>query len=206
MFALCGTGRFCTSLIIKTHPLSLAPEAFPLSAVAVQDTSWLEANMTSRPISKKASLSRTNKAERNTLIEATRRKALDIAGWLQEKKALDVSVLDVSPFSSVADVMIILTAQSARHAQALADWLLEKFAENNIAYRGMEGYSEGRWILVDSNDILVHIFQEESRNFYNLDGLWFQSRSLLTHADTVIHPSAGSGQSSPTQQAGVEQS
>lgn len=117
------------------------------------------------------------------LNEAARGKALAIARWLEEKKAKDIVVLDVTPFSAVADVMVICTAQSARHAQALADWILERFAEQGIAYLGMEGYVEGRWVLVDGNDVLVHILQEESREFYNLDGLWARGNNLLAKPD-----------------------
>lgn len=108
----------------------------------------------------------------------TAEKALAMAAWLREKKAEDILVLDMCDVSPVAEAMIIVTAQGARHAQALADVLLQKLAESGLSYLGMEGYREGKWILVDCNDVLAHIFQEESRNFYNLDGLWSQCPSL----------------------------
>ncbi|PTN37646.1 ribosome silencing factor [Desulfonatronum sp. SC1] len=135
--------------------------------------------MKTRPATKEQTLAATPREIPGDLTEATQGQALAVAGWLEEKKARDISVLDVTPFSAVADVMVICSAQSARHAQALADWLLERYAEQGIGYLGMEGYTEGRWILVDGNDVLVHIFQEESREFYNLDGLWSRARSLL---------------------------
>ncbi len=135
--------------------------------------------MKTRPATKEQTLAATPRETPGALSEATQSKALAVAGWLEEKKARDISVLDVTPFSAVADVMVICSAQGARHAQALADWLLECYAEQGIGYLGMEGYTEGRWILVDGNDVLVHIFQEESREFYNLDGLWSRARSLL---------------------------
>ncbi|SDB26230.1 ribosome silencing factor RsfS/YbeB/iojap [Desulfonatronum thiosulfatophilum] len=138
-----------------------------------------------RPISKMDTLSPTNLERPKSPNPEAKDTALAVAAWLEEKKGVNVNVLDVSPFSSVADVMVIVTAQGPRHAQALADWLLEKFAENGGSYLGMEGYSEGLWILVDANDILIHIFQEETRKFYNLDGLWSQSRSLLPDANKV---------------------
>lgn len=150
------------------------------------------------------SLALATRESAGILNTETATRAQTIAGWLEEKKAKDVKVLDVTPFSSVADVMIIVTAQGARHAQSLADWLLEKYAENSITYLGMEGYAEGLWILVDSNDILVHILQEESRKFYNLDGLWSQCRSLLqdsgssdSKAAASVHPSAGTFSDKP---------
>ncbi|WP_084185183.1 ribosome silencing factor [Desulfonatronum thiodismutans] len=135
--------------------------------------------MKTRPTTKEQTLTATPRETPGALSEDTQSKALAVAGWLEEKKARDVSVLDVTPFSAVADVMVICSAHGARHAQALADWLLERYAEKGIGYLGMEGYTEGRWILVDGNDVLVHIFQEDSREFYSLDGLWSRARSLL---------------------------
>ena len=135
--------------------------------------------MKTRPATKEQTLAATPRDTPGALSEDPRSKALAVAGWLEEKKAQDLSVLDVTPFSAVADVMVICSAQGARHAQALADWVLERYSEQGTAYLGMEGYAEGRWILVDGNDVLVHIFQEESREFYNLDGLWSRARSLL---------------------------
>jgi len=136
----------------------------------------------------------------NRLSPDTRARALGIADWLQEKKGENIAVLDVSRFSSVADVMIIVTAHGVRHAQGLADWLLDKFAEHKTDYLGMEGHAEGRWILVDGNDILIHIFQEDSRAFYNLDGLWSRGHYLRRgeHSDPVAGPSL------PDQTRGVQ--
>ncbi|TVR00791.1 MAG: ribosome silencing factor [Desulfovibrionales bacterium] len=139
--------------------------------------------MKTRPATKKQTLAPPPRETPGALSETTRSTALAVAGWLGEKKAGDITGLDVTPFSSVADVMVICTAQSARHAQALADWLLECYAEQGIVYLGMEGYAEGRWILVDGNDILVHILQEESREFYNLDSLWANADVLFSQSE-----------------------
>ncbi|WP_045218857.1 ribosome silencing factor [Desulfonatronum thioautotrophicum] len=141
--------------------------------------------MKTRPATKKQTLTTPPRETPGALSETTRSTALAVAGWLEEKKARGITVLDVTPFSSVADVMVICTAQSARHAQALADWLLERYAEQGIVYLGMEGHAEGRWILVDGNDILVHIFQDESREFYNLDSLWANAHVLLSQSEPV---------------------
>jgi ribosome-associated protein len=106
--------------------------------------------------------------------------------WLKDKKGKDIVILDLSDASPVTEAMVIVTAQGARHAKTLADWLLKNLAESGQAYLGMEGYREANWILVDCNDVLVHIFQEDSRRFYNLDGLW-------AHCP-LIHTSASSNQ------------
>lgn len=111
----------------------------------------------------------------------TAQKALTMASWLRDKKAEQITVLDLSGASPVAEAMVVVTAQGARHAQALADWLLKNLAEQDMSYLGMEGYREGNWILVDCNDVLVHVFQAQSREFYNLEGLW-------AHCPPVVPP------------------
>jgi ribosome-associated protein len=103
---------------------------------------------------------------------------LRVAGWLHAKKALDIVALDVSGLCSVAEGQVLATARNVRQAQALADHVLKSAGEVGISYLGMEGYRTGTWVLVDLNDVLVHVFQEDSRRFYNLEGLWADAASL----------------------------
>lgn len=111
-------------------------------------------------------------------IMPTRDKVLLVAGWLNEKKARNLTALDVSTICSVTDVMVVATAGSVRQAQALADHLLFRCGENGISFLGMDGYKTGQWVLVDLNDVIVHIFLEESRDFYNIEGLWSEGQSI----------------------------
>ncbi|HKK33743.1 MAG TPA: ribosome silencing factor [Desulfomicrobiaceae bacterium] len=106
-----------------------------------------------------------------------------LAGWLHDKKASDIKAKDVRGLSSIADAVIIVSAGSTRHAQSLADTLMEHLKEKGMEYIGMEGYQAGNWILVDCNDILVHIFQGENRSFYNLEGLYSGSRDIEPELD-----------------------
>lgn len=99
-------------------------------------------------------------------------KAITMVNWLEEKQAAQVLALDIHAVCSVAETLIIVSASNLRHAQALADWLKNKTKENKIEFLGMEGYSLGNWILMDFNEIIVHIFQEEYRHFYHIEGLW----------------------------------
>ena len=80
--------------------------------------------------------------------------------------------LDIKSMNSVTDGVILASAANIRHAQALTDWLMEKLSENRIELLGVEGYRSGTWVLIDCNDIVVHIFQKDYRQFYNLEGLW----------------------------------
>jgi ribosome-associated protein len=109
---------------------------------------------------------------------ATAEKAALAASWLHEKKGRDIVALDVTGLSPICEAMVAVSAASARQAKALADHVLARCAENGISYLGMEGYRHGQWILVDLNDVLVHVFLEETREFYNIEGLWSEARRI----------------------------
>jgi ribosome-associated protein len=94
---------------------------------------------------------------------------------LLEKKALDVVVLDVSSMSSFADFFIICSGSSHRQVTALAGYLEDALKRHGMRPLGVEGAQEARWILVDCNDILVHIFYLPWREFYDLEGLWLEA-------------------------------
>ena len=91
------------------------------------------------------------------------------AALAREKKATDILALDISGLTTIADYFLLLTAANNRQATAIADYLLE---ENEQKPLRMEGYQEGRWILLDYGALIVHIFQEEEREYYNLERLW----------------------------------
>lgn len=101
-----------------------------------------------------------------------------VAEWLDEKQANEISAVDVQGICPIAEVVMVAGAKGVRHAQALADYVLEKLAEDNIEYLGMEGYKSGDWILLDLNDIIVHIFQDDNRGFYNVEGLWSEGTRM----------------------------
>ncbi|MFP4397763.1 MAG: ribosome silencing factor [Desulfonatronovibrio sp.] len=107
-----------------------------------------------------------------------REKLVFLAGVLHDKKAFDVLALDVSSYSSAFEGIVVASAQGSRHCRSLADNLLKQVKENNMEYLGMEGYQEGDWILVDLNDVIVHIFVQETRNFYNLEGFWTKGKII----------------------------
>lgn len=110
-----------------------------------------------------------------------------IIKWLIEKKAMDVIALDIRDFGSITDVLVIASGVNVRHNQALADWLLDKIAEMGWEYLGMEGYKLGNWILIDLNEIIVHIFLDETREFYNLEGLWRGAKKIFLKAKEIVH-------------------
>ena len=107
---------------------------------------------------------------------------------LLEKKALDIVVLDVRAMSSFADFFIICSAGSHRQVTALAGHLEEILRQQGVRPLGIEGTQEARWVLVDCNDVIIHIFYQPWREFYDLEGLWLEApREFPTSLEA--HPS-----------------
>ncbi len=102
-----------------------------------------------------------------------------IAKAASDKKAKDITILDMQNISMVTDYFIICSANSTTQVQAIADNIEEKLEESGIKLLHKEGYREGRWILLDYGTCVVHIFVEEDRNFYNLERLWGDAKSHM---------------------------
>ncbi len=99
-----------------------------------------------------------------------------------ERKADDVIGLDVREISSFADTFIIATGTSDRHVRSVADSIEAALKASGEPPMGIEGYDEGRWVLVDCDDAIVHIFQQEIRDHYDLERLWSDAPSLELEA------------------------
>ena len=113
----------------------------------------------------------TQIARRFSQLPAVEKASL-IADWLDEHKARDLVMLDLAGKSSLTDVALIASVNSVRQGQSLADGILALCREQNFEFFHIEGQATGQWILVDLNDVVVHLFQGESRELYNLEGLW----------------------------------
>ena len=97
---------------------------------------------------------------------------LKIAEALYEKKAKDIVALNVKELTVITDCMLIATGRSTIQVRTLADDVEEKLAEQGYEPARKEGHQEGRWIVLDYGEVLVHIFHNEEREFYRLDKLW----------------------------------
>jgi ribosome-associated protein len=91
---------------------------------------------------------------------------------LEEVKARDVRVMDIRKLSSVADYMVVASGTSDRHVRSLADHVVEQATAAGCPPLGVEGQDNGEWVLVDLQDVIVHIMQPKIRDFYKLEGLW----------------------------------
>ena len=100
-----------------------------------------------------------------------------------DKKAEDLVVLEVAKFSSFTDYFIICHGHSTRQVKGIARHIEEKVGEAGFEPLGVEGYNEGKWILMDYNDIIVHIFQKPIRDFYDLERLWIEAPRIEIDKD-----------------------
>jgi len=96
---------------------------------------------------------------------------------LEDVKATDINVLDVSQLTAMASYMIIASGSSNRQTRALSDNVQKKVKENGAEVYGVEGEQEGEWVLVDLGDIIVHIMLPATRDYYNLEQLWGAAES-----------------------------
>jgi len=105
---------------------------------------------------------------------------------------MDVVVLDIADASSITDYFLICSGGSERQVQAIADAIAEQLKKTGSTALGVEGYREGRWILMDYGDVIVHIFSQETRVFYDLERLWTNATKIdHNHEIANIRPHHG---------------
>ncbi len=119
-----------------------------------------------------------NIASNNDQLEAMKLAVIDA---IEDIKGFDISVMDVRKLTSMTNYMIVASANSSRQAKAVADNVREKLKEKGFAIRGTEGEKEGEWVLVDLDDIVVHIMVPATRAYYNLEQLWGEAESRRSH-------------------------
>jgi ribosome-associated protein len=105
-------------------------------------------------------------------------KAVRIAKAAVDLKAENMVALDVRELASFTDVFILATGTSDRHVRAIADAVKEVVAELGEQPLGIEGYDEGLWVLLDLGDAIVHVFQSDVREHYDLERLWSEAPRL----------------------------
>jgi ribosome-associated protein len=106
-----------------------------------------------------------------------------IVHWLDDAKAEDVAVIDLKGKTSIGDYMIIATGRSDRHVNAVAEQVLQALKDEGLARVRVEGQPQCDWVLIDTGDIIIHVFQPEIRAFYSLEKMWSADRG----AEPVTH-------------------
>ncbi len=94
---------------------------------------------------------------------------------LDDDKAIDIVSIDLTGKSSIADAMVVASGASVRQVGAMADHLREKLKAAGIKGISIEGLENCDWVLIDSGDVIVHLFRPEVRDFYNLEKLWSEA-------------------------------
>ncbi|MBC8393279.1 MAG: ribosome silencing factor [Deltaproteobacteria bacterium] len=96
------------------------------------------------------------------------------------KKALSVVMLDVRGLTSVADVFLICSGRSNRQVMAIAEFVRVELKKHGIRPMSVEGTKDGHWVLLDYGHVIIHIFYEPVREFYDLEGLWIDAKRIKT--------------------------
>ena len=91
---------------------------------------------------------------------------------IEDLKGFDIKVLDVRALTAITDSMVICTGTSSRHVKSIADNVVDKFRQHGLRARGVEGFEQGEWVLVDLGAVVVHVMQLNARVFYQLEKLW----------------------------------
>ncbi len=111
--------------------------------------------------------------------------AQSVAKACNDKKAVDTKILHLEGLSIIADYFVITHGNSETQVQAIATGVKEKMGEAQVDVRGMEGYEEARWVLIDLGDVVVHIFHRDERSFYNLEKLWADAPKVPVEDEAV---------------------
>ncbi|GAB6183744.1 ribosome silencing factor [Thermodesulfovibrio hydrogeniphilus] len=105
----------------------------------------------------------------------SKEKALKIAQFLDSKKAIDIKILELKDLIIITDYFVICSGESTTQVKALSEYLEEMMEKEGIKPLGIEGFSFARWILMDYGDVIVHIFLDEQRHYYDLERLWLDA-------------------------------
>ena len=97
---------------------------------------------------------------------------------IEEKKGEDIKILDISSISVIADYFIIANGNNQNQNQKIADEIEERLHKAGATLKQVEGYNSANWILMDFNDIIIHIFNKENRLFYDLERIWADGKII----------------------------
>jgi ribosome-associated protein len=107
-----------------------------------------------------------------------------------EKKAEQVALIDVRGLASYTDFIVLMNAASDRQVNAVADAVDDQLRKNGYRPIGVEGVGAGNWVLIDAGDVVIHVFQEDARAFYDLDRLWADAKRV--EVETPAAPATAS--------------
>jgi ribosome-associated protein len=127
---------------------------------------------------KKSTRATATKRATKTKTDPARELALQIAHAALDKKALDVEIIDVTGKVDYADFVVVMSATSDRQANAIAKNIDTELAKHKHKANSIEGLPQGAWVLMDYGDVVVHIFHEDTRGYYDLEALWYDAERV----------------------------
>lgn len=110
-------------------------------------------------------------------------KAKKVADIISSKKGDDIVILDVEGLTIIADNFVVASASNENHVKTLADEVQQKLAEAGDRPLRTEGEGEGRWVVIDYGDVLVHLFHKKEREFYQLERLWKTDGNFVNYSE-----------------------
>lgn len=114
-----------------------------------------------------------------TASDDARRTALAIAAAGFDKKATGVEIIDVAEKVDYAEVLVLMSGRSDRHVSSIARGIVDELRlKHRRAPLSVEGISAGQWVLLDFNDVVVHVFQQQTRYYYDIEGLWIDAERV----------------------------
>ncbi|HNQ63434.1 MAG TPA: ribosome silencing factor [Syntrophorhabdaceae bacterium] len=99
-----------------------------------------------------------------------------IARYAEEKKAKDILMIELKGLTDIADYFVIASGTSERHVKTIVEYIETSVKKNGILPYSVEGYNEGRWVIIDYRNIIVHVFLEHLRELYDLESLWIEAK------------------------------
>ena len=115
--------------------------------------------------------------------ESARMTATAVAVAALDKKAMGVEILDVAGKVDYAEFLVVMTGRSDRHAQSIAQGIEEDLKKKGVRATSVEGLPHGTWVLMDFGDVVVHVFQHDTRQLYDIEGLWLDAARLPVPAE-----------------------
>lgn len=109
--------------------------------------------------------------------------ALKAAHAALRKKAVDLRVLDLSDLTVIADYFVICSGENTTQVKAIAECIEDELSKKGITPRGIEGLDYRHWVLIDYGDVIIHIFEKETRAYYSLEKLWLDAESVEIDED-----------------------
>lgn len=126
-----------------------------------------------------------NKSAKRLTIQDSKEKAENLLRAALSKKAINPVLMRLSRLTPITDYFLIVSGRSARHVKSIAEGILEVASATGTRAYSTEGLSQGNWVLLDYGEVIVHVFQIASREFYDLEGLWSDAPREIFAPDII---------------------